>query len=166
MYPFISQSFPITMTYSYQHAPQSPRNDVREQQDAFRSPLTTAGGAFRSPLTIADSYVTCYIPFLQARSKQAQTSSGTSSQLPAVRSSSKLTSFISIRLILIVLWIITLKWGEDTVFKRQVRDCAWDGWESWVGKSCPGQMRESQSKSLSSPRKQTHIMLSSSRILK
>lgn len=36
-------------------------------------------------------------------------------------------------LLFIGLWIYTLWWGERLIFRRQVQDCTWEHWESWVG---------------------------------
>lgn len=37
-------------------------------------------------------------------------------------------------LVLILIWLIVLWWGEEAVFRRKVEDCAWNRWETWV---CP-----------------------------
>lgn len=44
----------------------------------------------------------------------------------------KLRDLFGIPLVLIVLWAVVLWWGEETVFRRKVEDCAWDHWENWV----------------------------------
>ena len=35
-------------------------------------------------------------------------------------------------LLLALLWIYTLWWGEQAIFQRQVKGCSWEDWESWV----------------------------------
>lgn len=39
---------------------------------------------------------------------------------------------LGLPLVLIVLWSIVLWWGEESVFRRNVNDCSWDRWETWV----------------------------------
>lgn len=39
----------------------------------------------------------------------------------------------SIQTALILLWGVTLYWGERTVFRNSVKPCAWNMWEKWVG---------------------------------
>lgn len=43
-----------------------------------------------------------------------------------------LRSFLNIPLALILIWLFVLRWGEQTVFKHMIGDCAWDRWENWV----------------------------------
>ena len=38
----------------------------------------------------------------------------------------------SLPFLLIILWIVTLRWGERGVFKHSVEHCTWDTWESWA----------------------------------
>lgn len=38
----------------------------------------------------------------------------------------------SLQNILILLWVVTLWWGERKVFRDSVRECEWAGWERWV----------------------------------
>lgn len=45
---------------------------------------------------------------------------------------------------IILLWILTLWWGERTVFRESIEACAWENWESWVSCSwhyCPLEMQ-------------------------
>ena len=42
---------------------------------------------------------------------------------------------LGIPLVLIIIWMLVLWWGEEAIFRRKVEDCAWDRWESWVGAS-------------------------------
>ena len=48
----------------------------------------------------------------------------------------KLRVVFDLRLGLTFLWILTLIWGEELTFKRNVKACAWNRWESWVGADC------------------------------
>lgn len=42
---------------------------------------------------------------------------------------------LGIPLVLVIIWMLVLWWGEEAIFRRKVEDCAWDRWESWVGAS-------------------------------
>lgn len=33
---------------------------------------------------------------------------------------------------LVLLWVLTLWWGERTVFRDSVDSCVWQSWEKWV----------------------------------
>lgn len=33
---------------------------------------------------------------------------------------------------LVLLWVLTLWWGERTVFWDSVDNCVWQSWEKWV----------------------------------
>lgn len=39
---------------------------------------------------------------------------------------------LGVPLLLIIIWMVVLWWGEEAIFRRKVEDCAWDRWESWV----------------------------------
>ena len=39
---------------------------------------------------------------------------------------------LGLPLVLIIIWMLVLWWGEEAIFRRKVEDCAWDRWESWV----------------------------------
>ncbi|KKZ67036.1 hypothetical protein EMCG_07268 [[Emmonsia] crescens] len=43
----------------------------------------------------------------------------------------------SLQNILILLWVVTLWWGERKVFRDSVRECAWAGWERWPQEALP-----------------------------
>ena len=49
---------------------------------------------------------------------------------PEAMPQSRLSRFLPF--LFIVLWVISLWWGERVVFRRSVETCAWDRWESWV----------------------------------
>lgn len=34
--------------------------------------------------------------------------------------------------LLILIWVVTLRWGERTVFQESVSSCVWETWERWV----------------------------------
>ncbi|KAL6716028.1 hypothetical protein ACLMJK_006990 [Lecanora helva] len=40
-------------------------------------------------------------------------------------------------LTLIIVWCVTLWWGEEATFSRKVADCTWDRWENWPPTSSP-----------------------------
>lgn len=42
---------------------------------------------------------------------------------------------LGIPLVLVIIWMLVLWWGEEAIFGRKVAGCAWDQWESWVGSS-------------------------------
>ena len=35
--------------------------------------------------------------------------------------------------LLLLMWVLTLWWGERSVFRTSVKECGWEKWESWVG---------------------------------
>lgn len=37
--------------------------------------------------------------------------------------------------LLILIWIVTLRWGERTVFWESVSSCLWETWERWVSQA-------------------------------
>ncbi|KAJ5547452.1 hypothetical protein N7494_005037 [Penicillium frequentans] len=37
----------------------------------------------------------------------------------------------------ILLWVLTLWWGERTVFRKSIEACAWENWESWPQDAIP-----------------------------
>src|SRR5215471_4508937 len=39
---------------------------------------------------------------------------------------------LSLRSVLILLWVFTLWWGERRVFRDSVDGCRWEKWERWV----------------------------------
>ena len=43
-----------------------------------------------------------------------------------------LRSFLTLGNLLIVLWVITLRWGERSQFNSTVSSCQWEEWENWV----------------------------------
>ncbi|PGH05422.1 hypothetical protein GX51_02946 [Blastomyces parvus] len=43
----------------------------------------------------------------------------------------------SVRNLLILLWVVTLWWGERTVFRDSVKGCEWAGWEQWPEQAVP-----------------------------
>lgn len=43
-------------------------------------------------------------------------------------------SILSLGKVLIVIWLVTLYYGERAMFKSSVGSCEWENWESWV---CP-----------------------------
>ncbi|OJD14821.1 hypothetical protein AJ78_04877 [Emergomyces pasteurianus Ep9510] len=43
----------------------------------------------------------------------------------------------SLQNILILLWVVTLWWGERKVFRDSVRECEWAGWERWPQDALP-----------------------------
>ncbi|EEQ88567.2 manganese ion homeostasis [Blastomyces dermatitidis ER-3] len=43
----------------------------------------------------------------------------------------------SLQNVLILLWGVTLWWGERTVFRDSVRGCEWTGWEQWPEQAVP-----------------------------
>ena len=40
---------------------------------------------------------------------------------------------LGVPLVLIIIWMVVLWWGEEAIFRRKVEDCVWDRSESWVG---------------------------------
>ena len=110
-----------TMTSPYHHPLPSSRNDIRGQPSAFDT---------------IETYILHYLPFFRVQFKQIRACGRAFSQLPATSIFQKLKAFATLRFAFILLWALTLSWGEGTVFKQRVRDCAWDRWESWVGKDC------------------------------
>lgn len=82
------------------------------------------------------------IPYLRARSGRGYTHGASNSRSHPSREPWKLRSLLDVRLALVVLWILLLWWGEEAVFRRGVKGCAWDRWESWVG-TCTPHLRES-----------------------
>lgn len=110
-----------TMTSPYHHSLPSSRNDIRGQPSAF---------------DIIETYILHYLPFFRGQFKQIRACGRAFSQLPATSIFQKLKAFATLRFAFILLWALTLSWGEGTVFKQRVRDCAWDRWESWVGRDC------------------------------
>ena len=111
-----------TMNPPRHRAPQLFRGNIIEGPDAFKNVLETV--RFQ---------IGRYTPFLPVRSRRGNAWSGSSSRQSSLQSPWTLKSLVNIQLGLIILWIITLKWGEETTFDRKVRDCAWGQWESWVG---------------------------------
>lgn len=109
------------MTSSYHYSLPTSRNDTRGQPGAF---------------DIIENYILHYLPFLRVQFKQIRAWGRAFSQLPAASTLQKLKAFATFRLAFILLWALNLSWGEGIVFKHRVRDCAWHGWESWVGKVC------------------------------
>lgn len=109
-----------TMTSPYHYSLPSSRNDIIRGQP----------GTF----DIIETYILHYLPFLRVQFKQIRAWGRAFSQLPAASTLQKLKAFATFRFVFILLWALTLCWGEGVVFKHRVRNCAWDGWESWVGK--------------------------------
>jgi hypothetical protein len=33
---------------------------------------------------------------------------------------------------IIVLWMLSIRWGERTVFEDHINQCLWESWEEWV----------------------------------
>lgn len=109
------------MTSPYHYSLPSSRNDIRGQPGAF---------------DIVQTYILHYFPLLRVQFQQTRAWSRAFSQFPAASTLQKLKAFATFRFAFILLWAVTLSWGEGIVFKHRVRDCAWDRWESWVGKGC------------------------------
>jgi hypothetical protein len=42
-------------------------------------------------------------------------------------------SLLSLPHLLVVIWTVTLLWGERWVFQSAIKACQWESWERWVG---------------------------------
>lgn len=107
------------MTSSHHYSLPSYRNEIRGQPSAF---------------DIIVTYILHYLPFFRVQFKQIRAWGRDLLHLPPTSIFQKLKAFATLRFAFILLWALTLSWGEGTVFKQRVRDCAWDRWENWVGK--------------------------------
>jgi len=38
-----------------------------------------------------------------------------------------------VKIALVCIWFLLLRWGERTSFEGKVASCDWDSWETWVG---------------------------------
>src|ERR1700755_3254614 len=36
------------------------------------------------------------------------------------------------KIVLVLLWVLVLRWGEKTAFSTSVKNCSWGSWEDWV----------------------------------
>jgi hypothetical protein len=41
-------------------------------------------------------------------------------------------SVFSIQNAIVLLWMLSIRWGERTVFDDHIKQCLWDSWEEWV----------------------------------
>ena len=45
--------------------------------------------------------------------------------------------FLDIRIALVIVWVLLLRWGEITVFDTSVSRCTWEQWEDWPSGATP-----------------------------
>ena len=57
-------------------------------------------------------------------------------------------------LLFIFCWIYTLWWGERSIFQRQVEDCAWGRWETWVSNTPHGYLLSNRKRLISRSRQE------------
>lgn len=124
--PYVTRLQFITMTMHHGHASRP-----------FGSKLEQIRGLSQRSLEGLLPIVGHRFPYLQAGSGRRYTHGASNSRLHPSREPWKLRSLLDVRLALIILWILLLWWGEEAVFRRGVKGCAWDRWESWVGTSVP-----------------------------
>lgn len=43
-----------------------------------------------------------------------------------------LTSIGRVPLVVTLLWLLTVWWGEHSTFNSHIQECAWRNWEDWV----------------------------------
>ncbi len=44
----------------------------------------------------------------------------------------RVRDLLSLRLVVMLVWVYVLWWGEESVFNSHVQACGWEGWENWV----------------------------------
>ena len=44
----------------------------------------------------------------------------------------RVRDLLSLRLVVMLVWVYVLWWGEESVFNSHIQACGWGGWEDWV----------------------------------
>ena len=122
-------------------------------QPPFRSSLINQAGKKRRTSDDLPPFLDDYVPFAHSRSSQLHASESRQISPPLWQELGSqlggqllqfgtylLQTFMSWRprdllglpLVLIFIWIVVLWWGEEAIFRRKVKDCTWDQWETWV----------------------------------
>lgn len=92
----------------------------------------------RIPTGFADRYdwpqrfIRRFLTGFERKLSQSHKPHSTSSKSQPARNLWTLRSLFNIPFGLVLVWLLVLRWGEQTIFKRMIQDCAWDRWESWV----------------------------------
>lgn len=115
----------------------------------FRNGLINQAGKKRRTSDDLPPFIGNYVPVLQERSGQRFAPSSTIQgpsyweqlgrqlwwlcrQLLNTLMSWRPRDLLFTPLVLIIVWVVVLWWGEEAVFTRKVQDCSWDRWETWV----------------------------------
>lgn len=106
------------------------RSNAASSSSSWPDPPDTRGiirGLWNSVRSFAERF------FRELRTRaSAYTSSGPTARTRSVQRKWTLNSIFSVHLGLILVWVLTLWWGEKMSFKWTVADCAWARWENRV----------------------------------
>ena len=111
--------------------------------NVFRNGLINQAGRKRRTSNESPPGIGDYVPLWNEQSAQAHRTSSRPLG-PSLRRQEwsravqklgvwKPRGLLGIPLVLIIIWMLVLWWGEEAIFRRKVENCSWDRWESWVG---------------------------------